>query len=134
MDNDGYPDDEELERIRMWPSEDLLGLLAFVEARCRYADWGWRRRGSTYRVSTFGWSGNESLIGALQANWTFWVLCWQSSRRGGHYLFRVPKGVKGKRPTADQFTSLERASEQGCVSFSRHSLASAAKHLLAALQ
>jgi len=45
---------------------------------------------------TSGWSGNESLIGALQGNF-FWMLYWEESRRGGYYKFIVPaKSWKAK--------------------------------------
>lgn len=94
MDTDGYPTDQELARIRDWPidNEGEIGrLLTFVRELWRYADAGyWRQRGRTYRISTAGWSGNESIIGALQGNRLFWLLCWQSSRRGGHYVFHIP--------------------------------------------
>lgn len=88
--DDGYPDEDELRRIREWPHEGgFPGLMDFVRERWAYADWGWTVDGETktYRISTGGWSGNESLVEALQENTMFWTLCWESSRRGGHYEF-----------------------------------------------
>jgi hypothetical protein len=108
MDRDGYPDDQELDRIRAWPAEDPHGLLEFIRSLWRYpefvrvsyphglpADLGRPR----YHLSTGGWSGNESIIGALEANQVFWSMCWFSSQRGGHYEFDLPK-VK-KRPVME---------------------------------
>lgn len=85
-----YPHETDIEKIKSWDYRDLTGLLTFVESIWAYAEWGWRRRGRTYRVSTAGWSGNEEIIGALKENFMFWSVCWQSSRRGGHYVFKVP--------------------------------------------
>lgn len=89
MDADGYPDEIELQRIKEWPATDLLGLMAFVENLWWMPDWGWRKKGNIYSISTAGWSGNESLVKAMHENWMFWTFCWQSSRRGGHYEFEV---------------------------------------------
>ena len=94
MDHDGYPDEQELQRIREWSLEDLAGLLQFVYGIWWASDWGWHQRERIFRVSTGGWSGNESIIGALQDNQMFWMLCWQESRRGGHYVFEIPKALK----------------------------------------
>jgi hypothetical protein len=66
-------------------------LLRFVEAQFRWADRQVRRRGRRWSISTGGWSGNESLIEALQRNHIFWSLCWMKSERGGHFVFEVPK-------------------------------------------
>jgi len=94
-DMSGYPDEEDLERIRKWSHDDLLGLVDFVRERWTFADWGWKLEAcGLLSVSTGGWSGNEELIGALQGNYPFWGLCWESSRRGGHFTFdlsRIPK-------------------------------------------
>lgn len=108
FDEDGYPTEETLERIRSWPINDDSGpleLLQYVRDAWYYPDrffeldappddypdlmrniCGPRR---WFYVSTAGWSGNESLIEALQHNVIFWMLCWWSSRRGGHYIFEV---------------------------------------------
>lgn len=100
-DGDGYPTDEELEQIRTWDYRDPLGLMAFIrplwEDHGRWAedtiddDTGLQGRGlySRYLISTLGWSGNESLIEAMQENAMFWTLSWYSSQRGGHYEFRT---------------------------------------------
>lgn len=38
---------------------------------------------------TVGWSGNESIVGALEASWGIGTLCWHSSTRGGRHEYRV---------------------------------------------
>lgn len=92
--SDGYPSEGDLARIRAWPHSDMRGLLAFVHSLWCWPDWGWDEsedEGRTlYTISTGGWSGNEDLIEALESNHPFWMMCWLSSRRGGHYEFRLP--------------------------------------------
>lgn len=101
MDSNGYPTNAELRKIQKWPHTDLHGLLEYVRERWAYADAGyWRQRGGKYYVSTAGWSGNESLIGALEKNYVFWAICWVHSRRGGRYVFELKKSVKGKKDDA----------------------------------
>lgn len=91
-DGDGYPTEDELQTVREWPMDSgLVKWFDFIEQIWWMADWGWRRRGKTYRISTGGWSGNEDVIEAMQGNTMGWMLCWESSRRGGHYVFRVPR-------------------------------------------
>ena len=52
-------------------------------------------------LSTGGWSGNESLIAAMQKNVGFWHLCWYSSRVGGHYEFDLSRvKIATKKPEA----------------------------------
>jgi len=102
MDPNGYPDEEELLKIEKWPYTDLLSLMAYVKERWRYSDTPyWHEEGTTFQISTGGWSGNESLINALEANTMFWILCWESSRRGGHYVFIIPDSCifKAKKKT-----------------------------------
>lgn len=97
--DDGYPTEEELTRIKEWDYKDFVGLMEFLGELWDYKDFGWKQNDYTYTLSTAGWSGNESLIDALQENSMFWTVCWQSSRRGGHYVFTIPAkalGLKGK--------------------------------------
>lgn len=89
-DRDGYPTDAELDRVRTWTiksNADCDALLEFVRSIWRNADWGIRRSGHAWYVSTGGWSGNEDVIGELRGNVVFWISYWVLSRRGGHYIF-----------------------------------------------
>jgi hypothetical protein len=83
-----YPSDAALAKIQDWPS-DWYALMSFIQGIWEYADWGWSKSGNKYNISTGGWSGNEDIIHAMQHNFLFWSLCWYSSKRGGHYEFRV---------------------------------------------
>jgi hypothetical protein len=101
-----YPTDKELESIT-----DLAGrlgekgialkfklkeLIETIEGLWAYADCGYfeyeEKDGKwSLQLSTAGWSGNESIIGALKPyplGTLFWVLYWQKSERGGHYYFK----------------------------------------------
>ena len=87
-----YPTTGELKKIKKWDFSNLVGLMEFVKPLWEFADVGyWKQKGRTYWLSTGGWSGNESIVEALQDNTMFWMLCWQYSRRGGHYRFHIPK-------------------------------------------
>lgn len=94
-----YPSEVELARIRHWPVPgDLRALFAYIKERWSPEDYGWwegRSRSERgvwrYQVSTGGWSGNEDLLMALQANHMAWTWTWISSRVGGHYVFEVRK-------------------------------------------
>lgn len=89
---DGYPTERMLRAIRKWPHRDTRGLMKFLELAWKYPEY-FRiiRRSRRVYASTGGWSGNEELIRALQKNFNFWMLCWVSSTRGGHYVFEIPK-------------------------------------------
>lgn len=96
FDADGYPTEETLMAIRAWP-KDWQALLEYVQEAWQYDDRITYSEsteefhpGFFWYLSTGGWSGNEDIISALQANTLFWVSCWWSSRRGGHFEFIVP--------------------------------------------
>ncbi len=99
MDNEGYPEQEELDLIENWDYKDFLGLLDYLEERWAYADFGFKRYWSTddiqnmpiikLELHTAGWSGNESLIEALLSNKMFKMLWYTQWRRGGHFYFEI---------------------------------------------
>jgi hypothetical protein len=107
FDADGYPTEATLKRIKTWPMDSRdapYDLLVFVQRAWNWPEWGItidarRRRWlhpkveptRRWHVSTGGWSGNEDIIRALEANWMFWALSWQSTTRGGHYIFETFK-------------------------------------------
>jgi len=103
--DDGYPSDAELDRIKNWPIresnfyEDLAAIMAYVHDRWKYDAWEEQdlidvdykgQREHAYVFSMYGWSGNESLIGALEENEIFRIIAPYSWRRGGHYEYRIP--------------------------------------------
>lgn len=94
-----YPTEEQLKTIREFDliKKSVRELLDYIEPIWEYPDRFVRRKHSFY-LSTGGWSGNESIIGALKQNSLFWSLYWLSSRRGGHFFFndsRVVEELKG---------------------------------------
>lgn len=92
LDADGYPTEESLKQVAEYPiraHEDCATLLAAVRGVWTFDMWS--HDGDAVTISTGGWSGNESLVEALQQNIIFWMLCWQLSRRGGHFAFILPR-------------------------------------------
>jgi hypothetical protein len=100
-DNDGYPLEEELNRVRAWDPKDGWGLLEYIrEIWWNPADIVPNGSG-TVAVHTVGWSGNEDIIASMMANRLWWMFHWESSRRGGHYEFK-PVSSSTPRQTPDQ--------------------------------
>jgi len=89
LDVNGYPTDGTLEKNRTWPLQDFKGLLTFVGELWHNIEY-WKISGREVEAHTGGWSGNESLIMALEKNRMFWSCCWQSSKRDGYYKFELP--------------------------------------------
>jgi len=102
-DQHGYPTDEEIQKIKEWPlTDDYTEFFAFIRGCWWMPDWGWREEDAIdeffkgklirrYSISTGGWSGNESIIEAMQENEIRWIMTWVQSRRGGHYIFETKK-------------------------------------------
>lgn len=101
MDEEGYPTEETLKRIRTWPHADFNGLMDFVIGLWQSPDYvedtkttnDFGKEVREVNISTGGWSGHEEIVGALKQNTMFWLFCWQMSRRGGHHRFRLPKEI-----------------------------------------
>jgi hypothetical protein len=100
VDEDGYPTDNALEIVRIWHWIDAKGYFEFIRSIWWAPDWGWKEKDEPhdfqkdqmvhrYYISTGGWSGNESIIRAMQENQMMWTFNWVQSRRGGHYIFEM---------------------------------------------
>jgi len=99
LDDDGYPTENALEAIEKWHWDDARGWFKFIEELWHLHSWGWKEKTEKhdyqdkivlrYYISTAGWSGNESIIRAMQKNDWMWHLNWVQSRRGGHYIFEL---------------------------------------------
>jgi hypothetical protein len=109
LDEEGYPTTEFLSWLRDLSIDNVMHphrVLATIKSAWEYADWGWRKEEAVddfkkpvirYHVSTGGWSGNEEIISALRQSPYFWSLYWYSSRRGGHYVFEIPRNQREAR-------------------------------------
>ena len=96
-----YPREEELKIIEEWDflnKPAVIEFLDYVRNLWKYDDrfvlTG--KRILRLYLSTGGWSGNESIINALQKNFIFWTMCWVKHQRGGHYWFCI--NLKQFRP------------------------------------
>jgi len=102
LDDDGYPTEEALQKIKGWPySNGFTELMEFIKPL-----WRWRTlinssinlRKEEWTLNTGGWSGNEDIIASLQSNHIFWLICWMSSHRGGRHVFNFsPCASQGKK-------------------------------------
>ena len=105
LDEDGYPTDAAIDVVQLWHWSDARGWFKFIKSIWYFHDWGWKENDEPhewhrldqykdkivhrYYISTAGWSGNESIIRAMQQNDMMWHLNWVQSRRGGHYIFEL---------------------------------------------
>ncbi len=110
-----YPTEEQLKRVREWNIfDDMRGFVDYITSLWEYPDYigiskrysgekvlkadnpkSWQHK--VWSVSTAGWSGNESLIGAMKDNFMFWSVCWHNTRKGGHYTFHLRRDLWEKK-------------------------------------
>jgi hypothetical protein len=91
VDINSYSEKHELDLIRNW-DRGWEYLFDYIKDRWRYADSGYWEEPEPrmYKISTGRSNGNEEIVGAMKQHRIFWLVCWYSSKRGGHYEFRVP--------------------------------------------
>lgn len=90
MNSDGYPTKQELAAIRKWSVMDLPGYIEYLK-EIGFEVYGLIREDDKYYyLSTGGWSGNESIIGAMESSMV-WMVHWYRSERGGHYMLEKRK-------------------------------------------
>ena len=90
-----YPTKRDLQIIKnwspnspVWDDSNFHVFMEFIRDHWKYADEGfWEQEGIVYTLHTAGWSRNEDIINAMNKNFIFWALYWESSKRGGHYVF-----------------------------------------------
>lgn len=101
---DDYPTDEELDRLERWPMRDTAGALDFARSLWHWPEWGVSEllapeetaivraeSGDRFlRLATGGWSGNESIISALNANSGVRAIAWRLTARGGLHIYKYP--------------------------------------------
>jgi hypothetical protein len=76
FDRDGYPAEETLEIIKQWdmnPST-MKDLMAFIASAWHWDDMARETSPGLWVFATGGWSGNESLLSALQQSKAWWIL------------------------------------------------------------
>jgi hypothetical protein len=95
FDEHGYPTRKTLRAIKSWSYDNIAGFFDYVE-KALSAYGTFQRHDDLVKsiqkiyIATGGWSGNESVIEAMQKNIVIWAMTWESSHRGGGYWFHVP--------------------------------------------
>jgi hypothetical protein len=89
-----YPTNEELKKIREWDCSTYDKSVALADYVCKLWYWGHPfstltgKKVKTLRLATGGWSGNESIISALDRNFLF-NRFWIMSKRGGLHIYKI---------------------------------------------
>lgn len=103
FDKDGYPAEESLEYIRRFPltpdREKIDELLRDIVEAWMFSDRAQEKNG-LWVFSTGGWSGNESLIYALQQSSLWAILHWRSVEFSGGFLAIATTEQKKKQLAA----------------------------------
>jgi hypothetical protein len=97
-----YPTEAQLRMIRNWKGT-YRELWNYVVGLWHWPDWGVKvTKGDIHdelELHTGGWSGNESLINALEkSKCHFFMFFYEKWLRGGHYFFEVHHGSWDTNP------------------------------------
>jgi len=93
MDEDGYPEEDVLKKIREWNlvKDGYHDLIRLVQENWKFEEFEYfALNGKNLELHTGGWSGNEDIIDALKQT-DFWTAYWMKTERGGHYYFELKK-------------------------------------------
>jgi hypothetical protein len=116
MDSDGYPTEETLRRIREWSMKtpaDFIAVMDFAGRAWNHHYGSWRiarvlsqsvgepKESDRYTFSTGGWSGNESVVDAIEHNRMLQMIGAYSWRRGGHYEYRFDAPKSPPSPASE---------------------------------
>lgn len=97
LDSEGYPTDEFLKWVEEFNPLDyqLKNFINVLFENWMHGKYGYKLKKKyagycALELHTLGWSGNESIIKALESNIFFFMLYWKKTERGGHYYFSIP--------------------------------------------
>lgn len=98
LDDEGYPTDAAVDRILNFegtPQE----FIDYIKSLWAYRLFGtdtelddWGKPYVRFHLATGGWSGNETIIGAVEKT-MFSFMFWESSRRGGAFEYRIRESI-----------------------------------------
>ena len=72
-----YPTDEQLDKIKNWDINDIEGCLRYIGSLWHICG-RWQEGNGFFVFATGGWSGNESLLGALKESMIWPIILWDS--------------------------------------------------------
>ena len=94
--DEGYPTEEFLLWIKNFNpfQHDLLSFIQIIMDNWNHGNYGYKlkrkyKKKNSFELHTLGWSGNKSIISALENNDYFFLLYWRKTIVGGHYYFKL---------------------------------------------
>jgi hypothetical protein len=89
--------DNVLRKIAAWPQNDPCGWFDAIEASWDCYMGEFSRTRWTHELIIGESRNNDAIVRAMQGNW-LWNRCWESSHRGGKYVFVVPPIFRATAP------------------------------------
>jgi hypothetical protein len=105
FDDEGYPTQESLDYIKNWTyAENKFGqyfgkgmydeLIEYLRNIWVYEDDAIGYEDGLLDLHTYGWSGNEDIVGVLKDT-DLWTIKFRCEQTGGHYYFQIEEFTKG---------------------------------------